>query len=161
MGAGCCRKCPKCGFEFYNSTGVGFLFPKVYAKTVQKAEDGELGIEIQTFFTEHKNGAVNAELVTLCCNECGNLSSDMDLTMYVPNDKKPKKTENKLWSGAFPFEGEDSLKFNCLYFYNICCVCNLDEFLVPRNCLIKRTTGFAPATKRLLDSCSTNCATSV
>ena len=60
MGTGYTRKCPKCGFEFHSSTGVGFLFPKVYAETVQKAKEGELGEELKSFFAEHKDGAINA-----------------------------------------------------------------------------------------------------
>lgn len=107
MGSGYRKKCPKCGFEFFSSSGVGFLFPMVYEKTVQKAKEGELGEELREFFAEYKDGAINAERVTLCCEKCGNLSCDMDLTMYVPNDKKAKENTHGRWSVAFDFERVD------------------------------------------------------
>ena len=104
MGSGYMKKCPQCGFRFSASNGVGFMFPKVYAETVQKAKEGELGNEIQAFFTEHGDGAINAERVTLCCKECGYLSNDADLTMYVPKNNKPEKIEHGRWSVSLPFE---------------------------------------------------------
>ena len=107
MGAGYFYRCPKCGYSFWASTGVGFMFPMVYAETVQKAKKGELGKEIQDFFKEHEDGAINASMVILRCEDCGHLSSGMNLTMYVPNGKKPKKNEHGRWSVALPFEGAD------------------------------------------------------
>lgn len=107
MGRGYTKKCPKCGFEFHSWTGVGFLFPKVYTETVQKAKDGELGEELRNFFVEHKDGAINVENVTICCEKCGNLGCAMDLTMYVPNGKKQDKIAHGRWSVAFEFEGAD------------------------------------------------------
>ena len=107
MGSGCKGKCPKCGFEFRSSTGVGFMFPSVYAETVQMAKNGELGDEICNFFLEHENGAINAERVTLCCEKCGSLSNGQDLTMYVPKSKEPGKIEHSRWSVAIPFEEAD------------------------------------------------------
>lgn len=119
MGTGYTRKCPKCGFEFHSSTGVGFLFPKVYAETVQKAKEGELGEELQTFFADHKDGAINAKRVVVCCEKCGNLGCATDLTMYVPNNRKPEKIEHGRWSGAFGFEGADYVSWT-----------DLDEYFV-------------------------------
>lgn len=107
MGSGATRKCPKCGFEFRSSEGVGFLFPMEYAETVEKAKNGEFGEQLQIFLVEHKDGAINTEKVTLCCEECGNLSGGMDLTMYVPNNKKPDSINRQQWSVAFHFEGAD------------------------------------------------------
>ena len=84
MGYGSEMKCPKCGFEFFSRTGVGFSFPTVYEETVQKAKSGKLGEEAQAFFKEHSDGSINAEYVTLCCDECGELFTGQDLTMYAP-----------------------------------------------------------------------------
>ncbi len=117
MGTGYTKKCPKCGFEFHSSTGVGFMFPQVYAEAVQKAKEGVLGEEIQNFFNEHKDGALNAEFVTLCCEKCGNLSNDMDLTMYIPSAKKPAKINHGRWSVAFEFEGADYVDWTDLEKY--------------------------------------------
>lgn len=107
MGSGCKGKCPKCGFEFRSSTGVGFMYSSIYAETVQMAKSGELGDEICNFFREHENGAINAESVTLCCEKCGRLSNGKDLTMYVPKSKKHEKNEHGRWSVAKPSEEAD------------------------------------------------------
>ncbi|MCR5108013.1 MAG: hypothetical protein K6B28_07595 [Lachnospiraceae bacterium] len=105
MGSGFSKRCPKCGFEFYSHNGVGFLFPKVYAETVQLAKSGKLGNEIQDFFKNHEDGVINTESVTLCCDRCGHLSNGKDLTMYVPKDNKPEKIKHGRWSVAMPYEG--------------------------------------------------------
>ena len=107
MGSGYGYKCPKCGFEFVAIFGVGFTFPMEYAEAVKQAKNGELGEEIQNFFKEHKDGAIDAEHVVLCCEDCGNFREGMDLTMYIPNEKKPEKPEHGRWSVAYPFEGAD------------------------------------------------------
>ncbi|MBQ3717897.1 MAG: hypothetical protein II893_00645 [Methanomicrobium sp.] len=112
MGSGRGYVCPKCGFEFVAETGIGFMFPMVYAMTVEKAKKGELGEEIQNFFKEHKDGAIDAESVVLCCENCGHLTTDMDLTMYIPKEKKPEKSEYGRWSVAAPFEGADCVSLS-------------------------------------------------
>ena len=84
-----------------------FFFPSVYNEMVQKAQNGELGKEIQTFFAEHEDGAIDAEYVTLCCEDCGNLSKGKNMTMYVPVEQKPESFEHRAWSVAFDFEGAD------------------------------------------------------
>ncbi len=90
MGYGYEMSCPNCGEEFSFYLGIGFLFPTVYKETVQKAKKGELGEEIRDFFRNHKDGAIDAESVILCCKECGNLESGKDLTMYVPKDSEKR-----------------------------------------------------------------------
>ncbi len=107
MGSGFGYICPKCGFEFEAEIGIGFMFPIVYAEAVQKAKYGKLGEEIQNFFKEHKDGAIDAEYVVLCCEDCSHLTTDMDLTMYIPKEKKPEKLEHGRWAVAAPFEGAD------------------------------------------------------
>ena len=102
MGSGYTMRCPKCSYKFHAITGIGFMFPKAYEETVRKAKNGELGKEIQTFFREHEDGAVNAENVTLCCTECGDLTYGKDLTMYVPKGKKSDKKEKGNKSGSAP-----------------------------------------------------------
>ncbi|WP_022765267.1 hypothetical protein [Butyrivibrio sp. XPD2006] len=104
MGGGCRYKCLKCGYSFTAMNGFGFSFPVIYEETVQKAKAGELGETIKTFFDEHTNGAINAENVTLCCNECGNLAQGKDLTMYIPNDENYKDIEHGRWTVGMPFE---------------------------------------------------------
>lgn len=107
MGTAYTERCPKCGFEYHSSTGVGFMFPMVYVETVKKAKEGDLGKDLQDFFKEHKDGAINAEFVDLCCKECGHLSGGMDLTMYIPNKKKPETIKHGRWTVGMSFEDVD------------------------------------------------------
>jgi DNA-directed RNA polymerase subunit M/transcription elongation factor TFIIS len=86
MGSGYRLKCSKCGYSFMCMNGIGKLYPKVYTDTVQRAKDGELGPEIKQFFADHPDGTINAEQVTFCCDSCGNLSNDLDLTMYIQRE---------------------------------------------------------------------------
>ncbi len=95
MGSGAVMRCPKCGFEFHRTEGIGFLFPRVYEETIKKAKDGELGDVLRDFFEKNPAGALNAENITLCCDQCGALSGDMDLTMYTPKDKAKSNRETE------------------------------------------------------------------
>lgn len=54
-------------------------------------------------YNEYKDGAINAESIAICYDKCGNLKCDIDLTMYVTNDKIARRW----WFGAFGFEGSD------------------------------------------------------
>ncbi|WP_026522821.1 hypothetical protein [Butyrivibrio sp. VCB2001] len=97
-------RCSKCDYSFMSANGAGFLFSVIYEGTVQKAKDGELGKEIKGFLDEYPNGAINAENVTLCCDECGKLSQGQDFTMYLPNDESYKDIEHGRWIVGMPFE---------------------------------------------------------
>ena len=105
MGSGMEYECEKCGFVFRKMKGVGMMFPKVYVDTLKKAKDGEFGTEIQEFFKEYPDGAINAEIVTLCCDDCGHLTKDKDLTTYVLKKGAPEKTEHIRWSVAMEYKG--------------------------------------------------------
>jgi len=95
MGSGLVMRCPKCGYEFSRMEGIGMLFPMAYEETVQKAKVGELGEELKLFFEKNPHGALNVEQVTLCCDQCGELSIDKDLTMYISkNSKDPHVSDN-------------------------------------------------------------------
>ena len=61
----------------------------------------------------------NAKRVVVCCEKCGNLGCATDLTMYVPNNRKPEKIEHGRWSDAFGFEGADYVSWT-----------DLDEYFV-------------------------------
>lgn len=103
MGSGMNMRCPKCGFEFSRFEGVGMFFPMVYKETIQKAKNGELGEELKCFFEKNPQGVLNAEQVTLCCDQCGALSGNMDLTMYIPkNSQDQDSAENR----SYIFERE-------------------------------------------------------
>ncbi len=76
-------KCPKCRYTFCHHEGVGYAFWMVYEDTVEKAKKGKLGKELKAFFDEHPDGIIRTDSVTLCCDECGFLESNLDLTMYI------------------------------------------------------------------------------
>ena len=95
MGEEIRMECPKCGYKFDMVLGFGFTYEIVYKETVEKAKSGKLGKEIKHFIEKYKDGGIDISMVTLCCDECGWLTNDMDLTMY---ETKP---------GRLPFIQED------------------------------------------------------
>ena len=103
MGQGASYSCFKCGYAYSYNNGVGFMFPTVYRETVEKAKKGKLGKVLKKFFEEHPDGAINAEYVTLCCEDCGELKNGMDLGMYVPEKEIPAR-RNVRWCVAAPQE---------------------------------------------------------
>ncbi len=104
MGIAYTKKCSKCNYSLYVSDGVGFMFPKVYEETIEKARKGELGQELKRFLEEHVDGAIDASYSIFRCNHCGELANYMNLTMYIPKSMTDKM-DNGIWSGAFPFKG--------------------------------------------------------
>ena len=78
-------RCPECGYDFAAVTGVGFLFPQVYAKTVSKMKRGRLGATAKRFFEEHPDGAISCENIVMKCQKCGEYDSRESLAMYLPN----------------------------------------------------------------------------
>ena len=138
MGSGSIYECHKCGFKFDQMNGVGFLFLAIYAKTVQRAKDGELGAQIQKFFEEHPEGAVNVENVTLCCNSCGALTTAEDLTMYIPKKDFPSKVKTMRWTVGIPFVGCEYVMAGELADYyeeyakypHKCCKCSAEMHVV-------------------------------
>ncbi len=109
MGTGYNCKCNKCGYEIHANLGVGFMFPKVYAETVERMKTGKLGKQAKKFFEEHPDGAIECETVIAKCLHCGLCGPVPNLTMYIPKpDYDPTNAEPKgRWSVAFPFEGAD------------------------------------------------------
>ncbi len=90
-----------------SNRGVGFLFPKVYLETAEKAKAGVLGEEIRKFFENHPDGAINAEKVTLCCDSCGNLMEGQDLSMHVPNENYNRGVGTQVPEGSQYFMEDD------------------------------------------------------
>ena len=83
MGSGIIFQCPECGYSFDLMTGVGFLFPMIYAETVEKMKRGELGEAAKRFFDEHPDGTINCKNVVLRCENCGEYDSRESLAMYL------------------------------------------------------------------------------
>ncbi len=85
--------CMSCGYEYIYYKGKGLLYPVALQETIEKAKAGELGEEIQKFFEEHPDGTINAEEVSVCCDECGFLAHDKDLTMYATKEDEKNQKE--------------------------------------------------------------------
>ena len=98
MAQGYSFKC-KCGYSFTPILGVGYLFPQVYQDLKKSAIAGELGEELKTFFTEHPEGAIDAETVVARCQKCGKYECVTNLSMYLPKDNAE--------AVVMPFEGEE------------------------------------------------------
>ena len=98
--------CRNCGYHKKVHLGCGFLFPKVYSDTLKAAREGKLGSKVQSFLENHPDGALNCDRVLLQCEQCGLLTEDLDLSMYIPSHPITPEPERK-WSVAFPFEGSE------------------------------------------------------
>ncbi len=109
MGKSFSCECTKCGYEIYGDIGIGFLYPEVYKKTVEKIKRGELGNEIKNFMEAFENGAIDCENVMAKCTDCGECFQVQDLTMYVPKaDYNARQmNKNRSWCVAFPFHESD------------------------------------------------------
>ena len=100
MGSGYSLFCKKCRFSFDACFGVGFCFPEVYQKALRDGIEGKLGKEVQSFLREHPDGALDCDRVLLQCTDCGNLESDIDYSMYLPDGAAVVKKGN--WTDAVP-----------------------------------------------------------
>ena len=99
-------KCSKCDYQISISLGVGFLFPRVYKETVERAKSGEFGETIRDFLNTFPEGRIDAEPALYICQECGNMEVLPELSMYLPKGELPERDNNILWSVVFPFKGE-------------------------------------------------------
>ena len=98
--------CEKCRYKMDVGLDIGMAFPMVYRYTIEEARSGELGEEIQKFFAENPNGAIDVSRVLSVCQKCDHIELVKDLTMYLPNtDVSMPEKGNSAWSVAFPFKG--------------------------------------------------------
>lgn len=104
MGRGYGCTCAKCGYHVEVNFGVGFLFPHVYEKTVEKVKNGELGSAYKKFFEENPDAAINCENVMLQCEDCGEYGMAADLTAYLKKEDYQNNNQSS-WCVAFPFKG--------------------------------------------------------
>ena len=110
-----CR-CNNCCFERNLNLGIGFSYPQVYNRTVERMKNGELGEEAKIFIDENPYGAVDCSLIAASCTDCGNIQSVMDLTMYIPKDlgkvKHIRRRKRGIWSIAYPGKKDDYVDVN-------------------------------------------------
>lgn len=156
MGLGYIKKCCKCGYKIDCYEGTGMYFPLQYEETVQKAKNGELGDDLKIFFSEHEDGALNAERVLLCCEECGFLANKKELTMYIPQKIEYEEYEGKfkkIYEARMEYiknapEGRTLMKYYDEYakFQHRCEKCDGKMRIVDRNEPLK-----CPVCKTLLE----------
>ena len=79
--------CTNCGFKITGNIGVGFMFPIVYGEVRKRALDGEYGDEMMNFLRKNPQRAIDAEIDLFVCEECGDISSDYNLGMYIPREE--------------------------------------------------------------------------
>ena len=78
MGSGRIFTCPGCGRLLRFSFGVGWMMPGPALLKRRKDVD-----DVLDFSERYPDGYVVYERVVKRCKNCGNLSNDMDLSMYV------------------------------------------------------------------------------
>ena len=78
--------CKKCGFEFYEQSGIGFLYPTLLRDAIENGKTGKLGEEMEEFFKEYPNGALNISEAAYFCKKCNAIKNEPKYTMYVPKE---------------------------------------------------------------------------
>ena len=84
MGNGIKLECKKCGFDITASLGIGFLYPIVCEKTLQRIKDGEFGDEFKDLANNTPNAAVHQEESLFVCDKCGDIVVDDVIDLCVP-----------------------------------------------------------------------------
>ena len=156
MGMGYRWECSKCNYSFDGSVGFGFLYPKVYEGTLEKAKAGELGEELKELLSVYPNAVINPEIVILQCSVCGEYDSGPILTSYVPKEGvEVPREDGRMWSSAFPFYGasyvtsDEMEKYYDLFsmFDHRCQKCGGKMVVVPHDCYEKPNGMTCPKCK--------------
>ena len=115
MGRGIGLKCSKCGNEYSANTGIGFLYPQVYQKTLEDIKNGKYGKEWKDLALSEDLVAVDAESYLYICGECGHWDVEKGLSLYIPNDvnelmKKEYGDKTVKQRGEVPYVMSDDLR---------------------------------------------------
>jgi hypothetical protein len=86
MGSGRRFYCEKCGYDFLEFNGIGFLYPNELREAIKDGKEGKLGKEVKEFFKMYPNGTLNYELATYICKGCGIMKNEAKYTMYAPKE---------------------------------------------------------------------------
>lgn len=92
MGAGYIYNCSSCGKHFAVHTGVGYLFPKVYADIIADVQDGGYGENWKNAFTRAPYMAIDASSAVYICGSCGYWEEAPVLALYSPKDPEQLKS---------------------------------------------------------------------
>lgn len=97
MGKSYTFQCKKGKYKLYANLGVGMSFPRVFAKIMCKARNGEFGEVPQKFLLENPNGVLDVSNVLAKCVQCGQYDIVPDLTMYLPKNPCHNKDFPMTW----------------------------------------------------------------
>lgn len=116
MGTGFQIKCKKCGHTRDFSLGTGFMYPKVYEKTIKEIHEGKLGNQYKELLQKHPNAIVDASTYVYYCPECYKYILEKDNTLY-----NPKNNQKKSIFGIFSFITDATKEFDILYQWKHTC----------------------------------------
>ena len=121
-------KCNKCGYTFKAFVGSGMMYDETYAETVAKMKKGQFGLQGKEFFEAFPQGAISCERIVVQCDDCGELMTVPDLSLYVPEGKIDyTKTEREI---PWPSELDEHYKLYEGYSHR-CSRCNGHTSVVP------------------------------
>lgn len=116
MGTGFQIKCKKCGHTRDFSLGAGFMYPKVYEKTIKEIHEGKFGNEYKELLLKHANAIVDASIYVYYCPECYKYVLEQDKTLYNPKDNQKKSIFD-----IFSFITDATKEFDILYQWKHAC----------------------------------------
>ncbi|MDL2253430.1 zinc ribbon-containing protein [Ruminococcaceae bacterium OttesenSCG-928-I18] len=93
MGTGYEFECKKCKKEYCALPGVGMMYPSVYQEALKDIKNGKYGSELQQIMNSGEYIAVNAENAIYVCRSCKHWKSDLNLSLYSPNDVEAIRTK--------------------------------------------------------------------
>ena len=85
---GCGRRfyCEKCGYDFQEFEGIGYLYPNEVRDAIKDGKAGKLGKEVKEFFNQYPNGTINCESAGYVCKKCGAMKNEAKYTLYAPKE---------------------------------------------------------------------------
>ena len=86
MGYGRRFYCLKCGYNFEEISGVGYMYPMIVEDVKEDGKNGKLGPMVKEFLDRYPDGTLNCEMAGFVCKECGAMKNDYKYTMYKPKE---------------------------------------------------------------------------
>lgn len=89
MGEGISLECKHCGYNGQFLLGIGMMFPIRYEEIVEEIISGKYGDEWKQFFDANKGAAVVIDETLYQCDDCNELISEPELTLYLHEENEP------------------------------------------------------------------------
>ena len=100
------EKAEKPGDSMTITLGSFFCYPQIYNDFINAARQADGEEPFRQFLAEHPDGAVDLDLVAICCPVCHNVTSEPDYTMYLPVDDSVKPHNGNDWTVCADFEDD-------------------------------------------------------